>query len=242
MIWNFLNSQSIGFSQSICFIGAFKCLSLIHLRIFSAQVNYLILVFLSSIQLISAQQPPAVVKAYSMRDISRDDPRFRKAYEAAIESQRVPAPAQKLDSIKIVQTIEVGKFLATHGKDIFMVLIPGEKLADNTEIEMALNSTGKLYEYISVSGAKRTINIFERVRPPAPPSVMTEDQFLSRMQKGEEFLVTLRADLAKCKKCNGHGRTAVFGSRPTSDSQWKVCESCNGKGEFQVPIRYRLLW
>jgi hypothetical protein len=213
------------------------------------------------------------LKDYPLRTVPLKSQRFLKVYEEAATQEwetrkrnggwKFYQQGQK--TLRILQHIEGRRYLAeeetrltsrlkttTHHRTIAIDLIRDKRLPDGAGLQGPLwkggiewESTGKVHEYTSVAGAKKSVLLYSQVPVPKKYQRMELDEFVTRLKDGESFLVKMGTTLEPCKKCNGFGRIpdGKTGNREKRSADRKIdCPDCKGKGKIQSPRVYRIKW
>lgn len=186
--------------------------------------------------------PVAPVKAYPMRSIPTDDPRFKAVLEAVVaEVAKAEARGNQSKVIRILQTVAPGEFLVkTHGDSSKHMVAAGMAFADGSAVYGTLKPRKELFSYTSVLGAQSTVRSFdfesvERIE-------LTPENFVSLLKGGLKIEIEKGTSTIGCKDCNGWGKVAEVTPRRTSPDGKVQCALCGGKGRFIVPQRVSIQW
>lgn len=176
---------------------------------------------------------------YPVRDIPIESDKFRAIF-ATVSAAEMALNFQKLGQsikLKLVQNIAKQKYLAELGDQLIAVdLQDGRKFADDTWIGVNIQDTGEIYEYIAVLGNKKSVRLYREVK--APP-LLTIEEFVTRLKKGESFIIEITAPKIPCRICEG---TGVVTDNSSNGGRKFRCTTCNGTSGSQSSAHYRVLW
>lgn len=181
------------------------------------------------------------LKDYPVRDIPTESEKFKTIYTAvAAEQLAAIQRARQMIRIKVVQNIANQRYLADFRDQLIAVdLATVRKLADDTWIDVQIEDTGQIYEYVAVLGNKKSVHLYREVHE---PPMMTAAEFVERLKKGESFLIRVAGKQKTCEVCKGAGNAG--GNVPTNGKAKgeSGCVRCSGSGWISTSSPYRVLW
>lgn len=182
------------------------------------------------------------VRDYPVRGIPIESDKFRAIFasvSAAEMASKLPqiGPPTRL---QLVQNIAGQKYLAQLGGQLIAIelLESHNKYADDTRIEVRIEDTGKIYEYIAILGNKKSVRLYREQEQKAPP-IMTIQDFVARLKKGESFIIQIDGRKIPCRVCGGTGKVTDNSSK---ESRKILCDTCDGSGGSHSSAQYRVLW
>jgi hypothetical protein len=180
------------------------------------------------------------LRDYPVRDIPVESDKFRAIF-ASVSASEMASKLRQLaphTRLQLVQNIAEQKYLAQLGGQIIAIeLLEGhKKYADDTRIEVRIEDTGKIYEYIAVLGDKKSVHLYREQN--APP-IMTIQDFVARLKKGESFIIQIDGRKIPCRVCGGTGKVTDNSSK---ESRKILCDTCDGSGGSHSSAQYRVLW
>jgi hypothetical protein len=176
---------------------------------------------------------------YPMRDIPIDSPRFLKIFDLAAKTEEELARSA-IHSFRVIQTVSPGRFLAhtSSGRQTVLLHLPDQAHADDTWVRIRPVFTKDLYEYVSVIGAKNTVEI---VKEAPEPREFTPIELREKLMIGHTYQVEVLLPESSCESCNGFGRIPVRHGKRTGDGR-QVCSRCKGSGKIQTLRRLIIEW
>jgi hypothetical protein len=129
--------------------------------------------------------------------------------------------------LTVVQTLTNGLYLARFNDDTEMVAVAlgRDGIADDEPIKERVAKTGKVYRYVSVRGATKTVPVYE---PCAEPRDATIDECVARFKAGQAFQI-IAVDKSACNKCDGKG---IIASKRGTFNLREKCPTCGGNGSL----------
>lgn len=172
---------------------------------------------------------------YPIRGIDPASDKFSKVYsEVTFALEMAKAKSRARSRVKVIQNIAEGAYLVSIGKKNYVMMRHGGILTDDTELDLVVTDTGEVYQYTSVLGAKKTVGIIKE----AEDSLMSREEFISRLKAGESFTLPLKVGERGCKKCYGRGKTGGGLSGPPA----RVCTICDGGKKIPITKTFRIQW
>lgn len=180
------------------------------------------------------------LRDYPVRGIPIESDKFRAIF-ASVSAAEMASKLKQIGpytNVQLVQNIGGQKYLAQLGEERIAVdLLEGhKKYADDTRIEVRIEDTGKIYEYIAILGNKKSVRLYREEKVPA---VMTIEDFVARLKKGESFLIEIAGPKVLCRVCGGTGKVTDNSSK---ESRKIRCDTCDGAGGSHSSAQYRVLW
>lgn len=172
-------------------------------------------------------------QSYSVKDVDITSAKFDRIYQrcssAQLSEDTNNSPSNFI-TLKVFQNIEDSKYLVHNGNVVYMIELPGKKIADDEIITIEAVETDDIYQYLSaIGGAKKSVKIL-KLQKTAKPTVITKNEFLRRLMAGESFKVPNGKEKIRCKECNGFRRITDTQSGGRSADGKIECPSCNGSG------------
>jgi hypothetical protein len=108
-------------------------------------------------------------KVLPLKGMSQDDSQY---LWAMFEISSLLSKGVKSTPIEVIQTIGAGTLLATinNSRDFVMIIGDGKKHADGDKFNACIEDTGRLQEYVSVLGAKKTVRVYSMKALPTSES------------------------------------------------------------------------
>lgn len=120
-----------------------------------------------------------------MNGISPDSARFTAIFA---DVSTIAAKRRGLKSVvKIVQTLSPGLFLAQiNASKTVAFEYPGREFADDTELTISVENTGRLHSYITTLGSNATVAVYKLTNP---QEKFTRERFIASLKAGETYTV-----------------------------------------------------
>ena len=175
-----------------------------------------------------------------LRDLPADSPKLQKILSEIVQNQS--ASRDNTKRLKISQHIDGSNYLADlmrhprRGIVVKLELLKRDAIIpDDTWVTIHAEETGKVYQYTTVLGAKKTVPIWKESTIPA----ITNESILELLKMGNSYTIEKLSDKkGQCKSCTGSGK--VYDSR--SASRKKACKECGGSGKVKIKLRIKVRW
>lgn len=172
---------------------------------------------------LSPEPPPSKpieIKELSIRGVAEDSPLFSNVF-AKVYQQDIPV--QTLVRVNVVQSVGVGVTLAMleEGLDIVMVLGDTQKRADGDAFYAILQDTGRIQDYTTVLGAKKSVHVYNVKHP------ITREGMIAMLKAGGTYDISLGDVAVTCGECGG---------KPVP------CKMCNDTGKLMAPQTTHIKW
>lgn len=129
--------------------------------------------------------PDIPLVRYPVKGIEPDSTKFRAIF--ADVSKVANLERQRKSLVTIAQTFSAGVFMAEiHPSKTVVLELPGKAYADDTQLHLSVENTGKLYSYTTVTGSNATLAIYRLVNP---QQKFTPEMFVSALKRGESYTV-----------------------------------------------------
>lgn len=187
--------------------------------------------------------PVAPAIQYSMRSISRTDPRFIAVLEiVSREVRRLEAEELQYEGYRVQQTLAPGEFLVcrVNSDRDFHIVAPGIAVADGSILYGTIALREELYTYTNVLGAKTTVRSYRF--DSFKPLDLTAENFIALLKEGMKFPVTKGTVTIQCKPCNGAGKLPLAHGDPRTQDGKKPCQPCRGEGKITMPQQVIIQW
>jgi hypothetical protein len=121
---------------------------------------------------------------YPMKGVNPDSAKFNAIFA---DVSLVAANQRSSETfLTIIQTLSPGFFLAETGGKIISVELPGRSLADQTEITLQIENSGRLHKYTNTLGALSTVAVYKITNP---QEKFTRARFLASLQGGKTYTI-----------------------------------------------------
>ena len=172
-------------------------------------------------------------QGYSVKNIDPASEKFDRIYQRCSKAQLsddVKNSPNNFKTLKVFQNIADSKYLVHDGTLVYMIDIPGKKMADDVIITIEAIETDDVYQYTLLSdGRTKNVKVL-KLQNTAKPTAMTKDEFLARLIAGESFKVPNGTEKIRCKGCNGFRRITDTQKMERSADGKIACPSCDGSG------------
>ena len=181
---------------------------------------------------------PAKLQDYPVKDIPLESEKFGSIF-LSVSASEMAANLSKLgvySRIKLVQNVAGQRYIGEFKEELIAIdlLESHKKYADDTELDICIEDTGEIYEYIAVFGNKKSVRLY---REKGLPPKMTLEDFVVRLKKVESFIIQVPGQMMNCKVCRGTGE--VYDSSGVKKIR---CKSCGGVGGRRDTLSYRVVW
>lgn len=169
---------------------------------------------------------------YQIHELDPNDEKIGKLLDSIVATQAAKGP-----TVKIIQTVENGAFLAkieSAGDRLYLFRSAGHRYPDGYEFRTIVEPTGELYQYVDTQGANRTISVYLATKPPS------HQKWIEWIKSGKLFDATFGIAVVPCFRCNGAGSYRI--PYELASSPREPCGVCDRKGKITVPQRVLIGW